>query len=770
MRQLMVYFALLCFLSTSTVVFAQDDQAAPSLEEIFVTAQKRVETQQEVSAAFSVFNELSLEKTGWSDIRDMVNIIPSMEVIGTTKSRTSIYIRGIGTNKYDIGTEGSIGVFLDGVYLPRFSSVMQNLVDIERVEILRGPQGTLYGRNTIGGAISVYTTEPSETFTGKVITGVANEDSFDASVVLSGPVVPDKLLGYVALTTREEGGFRKDAITGDEDDFAYTSVRTKLRFLASDELTLDLIADFTDEEADAFLGEPIFDPNDASLFALSPLISAVEIAEYKARESADMFENEQTLPGSTDIKANQFAFITKREGEDLTADITLAYRDEEADELADTDRYPYDVYVQDAEQESQTTSLEFKLSSEYGGAYSMDDKLEWLGGFFLYEDDAKRTDAVTYGADSFFSGLNYLSDPTNLVPNTVIPFCVLLAPDVPCIPGGLFGLAPYPTSTTVDLQTSSWAVFGQVTYALTEELSLTLGLRHSQDTKEFDYISVAPFTPGFIAQNFDFDDEIDFESTDPKVVMEWTPALENEMMFYLSYQQGYKSGGIQFITADETLARQSFDKETLKATEAGVKSRWLDQRVQVNASVYHYDYADQQIDGLFDGVLVTSNAGESVMGGFELDLMFQASSNLLLQASYSYLKAEFEDYVEASTNTDFSGRTLPASPENSIWLSAEYTHEAYQGWEGSARLDFSWQDDQTFTPNGTLVQESYEIVNVGYTLTSPDEMWMVRIYCGNCTDQEYFTSSIPLSSTLHEVASTGDLRRYGVSMTYRFGE
>ncbi|ARN74280.1 TonB-dependent receptor [Oceanicoccus sagamiensis] len=729
-----------------------------------MTAQKRVETQQEISAAFSVFSGDTLEKTGWTDVSDMATTVTSMEVVGTTKSRTNVYIRGIGTNKYDIGTEGSIGVFLDGVYVPRFSSVMQNLIDIERIEVLRGPQGTLYGRNTIGGAISVYTAEPSEEFTGKFIAGVANEDSYDANAVLSGPLIKDQLLGYIALSTREIGGFREDSISGKEDDFSATSIRTKLRYIATDELTMDLMADYSDEEGDAFLGEPIFDPNDPSLFALSPLISPADIAAYKERESQDMFENEQTIPGATDIEATQIAWVTNWAGEDLSADAVLAYRDEEAEELADTDRYPYDVYIQDSLQESQTTSLEFKLSSEYGGAYSMDDKVEWLTGFFLYEDDADRTDAVTFGPDSIFSGLNLLSQ----IPGICTP-TPMLPTDIPCVPGGLFGLAPYPTSTTVDLQTSSWAVFGQATYAINEQLSLTLGIRHSEDTKEFTYENTAPLTPGFIAQNFSFDDEIDFESTDPKVVLEWAPESQEDMMLYISYQQGYKSGGIQFITSDEALAQQSFDKETLVATEAGLKSRWLDQRLQVNASVFHYDYEDQQIDGLFDGVLVTSNAGESTIDGLEVDVQYQAGANLLLQASYSYLDAVFEEYIEASTGTDYSGRTLPASPENSVWLSAEYTHESFRGWEGSLRADYSWRDDQTFTPNGTLVQEDYAIVNIGYTSISPDEVWKVRVYCSNCTDEEYFTASIPLSGTLHEVASTGDLRRYGLSVTYQFG-
>lgn len=785
------FFILLITFALPTM--GQEDSYTPALEEVFVTAQKRVETQQEVSAAFSVFSTDLIEKSGWTDVTDMASTVTSLEIIGTTKSRTNVFIRGIGTNKYDIGTEGSVGVFLDGVYVPRFSSVMQNLVDIERIEVLRGPQGTLYGRNTIGGAISVFTAEPSYSYNGKIIAGLGNEDSYDLTAIVTGPLVEDKVLGYLSATTKEQGGFREEVISGKEDDLEAEAIRAKLTFLINDELTFKVFADYSNEETDAYIGEPIFDPTaptdplNTTIFAISPLIDATrqaELLDYVAREEADIFKAEHTDPGFTDVEATQIAFLTTWETEDLTMDTTIAYRDETVEEFGDTSRVIYDIYSQDVDQESETLSFEFKVSSEYGGAYSMDDKLEWLAGFFLFEDDAERTDRVIFGEDSVFSGLNTISlTPGFCTPLAAItgdPSEILCATDVGAFQG-LWGPAPYDTGATVDLETSSWAIFGQATYYITDLLSLTFGIRHSEDTKEFTYSNDAPQFPAFLdniatpdvneSQTFTFDDELEFKSTDPKIVLEYTPDTDNDIMYYIGYQEGYKSGGIQFVTSSETLARQSFDKETLVSWEGGIKSRWMDQRLQVNGAVYKYEYEDQQIDGLFNGVLVTSNAGESEIEGIEVDVEYQATSALRLSGSYSYLDAKFKEYFEVSTNTDFSGQTLPVSPKNSFWIAAEHNHDALiDGWQGSARIDYSWRDEQTFAPSSSVLQKNYELVNIGYTLTSPKEDWKVRLFCSNCTDSEFYVSAIPLSSTQHEIAYTGDLRRYGVSVTYSFGE
>ena len=251
-----------------------------ALEEIIVQAQKRTETQQEVPASFNVYNEASLESAGWDNITDLANLVPSIEVIGVTKTRTTLFIRSIGTNKFDIGTEGSVGVFVDGIYVPRFSSLMQDIFNIERVEVLKGPQGTLYGRNTIGGAISLYSKEPEYAVEKKLILEVGSEGSNNVGATIAG-ALNDQWYGSAGISRRERGGYREDLVSGKRDDEEVGSARVKLVYMPTDSIETTFSAYYSDQYTDACLGEPISPTGE--VFSISPiLVSQAQIDAVKA--------------------------------------------------------------------------------------------------------------------------------------------------------------------------------------------------------------------------------------------------------------------------------------------------------------------------------------------------------------------------------------------------------------------------------------------------------------------------------------------------------
>ena len=732
--------ALLC--STMSLVTGIAHANSTAIEEVIVTAQKRTETQQDVAASFNVYSESSIENAGWGDVEDVAQQIPSLELIGNSKTRTSVYIRSIGTNKYDIGTEGSIGVFVDGIYIPRFSSLMQNLLDLERVEVLRGPQGTLYGRNTIGGAISLYTKPAEYQWTRTLEGGVGEDNSHHASFKISGPI-NDELLAYVGITTREDAGHREELLTGKTNSEELTAGRLKLTWMPSDQWETQFTADYSSQKENAVLSEYI--SSIGNVFALSPLIPEAVAQQVLEQEAEDDLTGRLNDPGGTDLAALASNVLVRWTNDDLIFESITGFRDEELTEDVDNDSLPFDILSQSSDQRSETISQEFKLTSEEGGAYSMDYKAEWLVGVFLYQDKAEREDVAPLGVDS---AANVLSLP----------------------PLNIDG--PYPLGFDVDLETRSWAAFAEMGYYLTDEWSVTVGVRYSKDKKDFTYTAFTDPNQAFIfpLDNFQFDDSLEFESTDPKLVVQWEPEAYPDFNAYLSYTQGYKSGGIQFIARRQEVAEQSFDKEVLRATEMGFKSRWLNHSLQVNGSIYHYDYQDQQIDGfvlLGDASMnITENAGASTIKGAELDVIYKPLPDLMLQMSYAYMDAYFDEFNQPGGG-DLSGNRLPSSPKHAAWVSAEYNHWFASNWELSTRMDYSWRDDQVFAASGFFEQPAYGLLNLGVWLTNPEDTLTARVFCGNCSNKTYATNIYQLTPT-DGWRSTGSRRTYGISVTYDF--
>lgn len=713
-----------------------------AIEEVVVTAQKRTETQQDVAASFNVYSESSIENAGWSDVQDVAQQIPSLELIGNAKTRTSVFIRSIGTNKYDIGTEGSIGVFVDGIYIPRFSSLMQNLLDLERVEILRGPQGTLYGRNTIGGAISLYTKPAEYDWIRTVEAGLGQDDSYHTSFKVSGPLT-DELLMYAGITRSEDAGHREELNTGEANDEEVTAGRVKFTWMPNDNWEAQFTADYSSQKENAVLSE-YFTRNN-TVFALSPFIPpAVEQAALDA-EAEDDLTSRLNDPGGTDLDALAANILVKWANDDLIFESITGFRDESLSESIDNDSTEFNVLFQESDQQSETLSQEFKLTSEEGGAYSMDYKLEWLVGVFLYQDKAQREDISSLGTDSVAAVLSL--PPLNIN-------------------------GPYPLGFDVDLETRSWAVFAEAGYYFTDEWSVTTGIRFSKDTKEFTYTAFTDPAQAFVfpLDNFQFDDRLEFESTDPKVVVQWEPEAYPDFNAYLSYSQGYKSGGIQFIARRQEVADDSFDKEILKATELGFKSRWLNHSLQVNGSIYHYDYQDQQIDGLVllgdATMIITENAGASTINGVEVDVIYKPLPQMMLQMSYAYMDAYFDEYDQPGGG-DLSGNRLPSSPKHAAWISAEYNHWLKNDWELSSRMDYSWRDEQVFAAAGFFDQEAYGLLNVGLWLKNPQDTLTARLFCANCSDKTYSTNIYQLTPT-EGYQSTGPGRTYGMSVKYNF--
>jgi iron complex outermembrane receptor protein len=738
--------ALTTFAGISTI------QAAPVLEEIIVQAQKRAQNLQEVPTAISAFSAQDIEEAGFRNVDDLQTAVPSLVIGGDGSTRPFIYIRGVGSRKFDIGADGSVGVFIDEVYTARYNSIMSGIVDLERIEVLKGPQGTLYGRNTIGGAISMFTPKPTDEFSARIKAGVGNEGYYQIGGNVSGPL-GEKLTGRLTFNTTDDDGVMSDTISGRDDGREMNTIRLDLSASPTDRLDVRFSAQYNDMSQDASLSRPVANQFPASspfaglTFGINPVPGVVEAAREELATSGDNpFSNAANTPGGVDNDNSQISLRIKYSAEsfDITSitsrtDDDLVLREDfDATSFAALDTF----YFVNSEQYSQ----EFRFTSTGEG------RLSWVAGVYYFHDDGDLLQEFVFpsGGESILGPDGFLAVR-------------------------IFGPAGLPvdsndSSSGISLETDAFGVYGHAMYAVTDKLNLTAGLRYSDDEKSYSY-SLTTNTPGFpiVPVAGGFDETLTFDSLDPVVTLDYE--FSENIMGYITYSTGYKSGGPQFATFSLELARGGFDQEELETIEAGLKSRFMNERIQLNAALYRYDYTDQQVQSIIilngGAQGFTSNAGESQMTGFEVDVVALLTDNLALDFSYNYLDAVFDrfDHPEG----DRSGNRMEFAPKNALTFGLSYLMNIGEQGALNLRANYSWKNDYFIdsSNNPLTLQDAYGVVNLA-AIWEINEDLRLRAFCDNCNDEEYFTQT-----TLFPGANGGRYkyatpRRYGLEVVYNF--
>lgn len=731
----------------SATAFAQDDIGV-SLEEIVVTAQKRSENLQEVPAVVSAFSGDFVENAGWHAVDKLENAVPSVVFDGPSRSRPWISIRGIGSSRFDLGSEQSVGVFVDDVYQTRASSVLSSLVDVERIEILRGPQGTLYGRNTIGGAINIISRKPTNETEGRVSAGFGNDGTYSVGGMLSGALAEDKVLARVSAAYSDYEGGMFDTNAGTDNGEEETALKATFVVIPNDAHTLTLNASYTRAESDLFFASAYFVSGPipfASPFTVAAQPGVIAEANSDRRSAAlNASETSGEFRENTSLSAK---FEGGYDNVDLTWIASATWDDTGAG--GDFDGHSLDVLRQYADQSSFQHTQEVRLSSVPGGALTFGDKLEWLLGAYYFHEDGSRRDRYWGGKDSVFSLLDTMLN------------------------GAAPGSEPF-TTYDVDLQTESFAFFGQGTWALTEKAGLTVGLRYTHDKKSFVYdaSASAPNIPPVYAP-FTIEDAPVFSSVDPRITLDYQ--LTDDALVYATYTQGFKSGGVQYAVGDPVAAAQYFEPEHLSMVEVGLKSRLLDNRLQLNAAAYHYDFKDQQLLSLavINGTptAVTQNAGRSKYFGFELDSIAAITPDFTLTANYAFTDAAFDEFLSPVMG-DLSGNRVPRAPKHAFTLGANYLMSLSDDATIEWRAEYAWKDDYFLevTNHPVSVQEDTGVLNVSATVALVDEKLKLRFYCDNCTNELLVTQGqLQRSGEGTQVNFSYDLpRRYGVSLSYSF--
>lgn len=735
-------------------VFAADAvqaQTVPAetagIEEIVVTAQRREQNLQDVPIAITALTSERLQEAAIRDPRDLARLVPSLSMqAGTAASTTALFIRGVGIGDFNSNTTGAVGVYVDDVFIGANAGKLFNVFDSDGIEVLKGPQGTLFGRNTTAGAIRFSSRMPSDSFTadGSLLYGRFNEVRLEGGV--GGPLVNDLLKVRVAGVYHQSDGSTFNRVTGNRvNNIDLWAGRAIFDFTPSDAALLRLSVHGGRTSGGArqfqhrgqgfdFLGNPSFLPDGTLADGLSYADNDGDVYtgdyDVEGRERIGTFGT--SLTGRFDIGQLQLTSISAYEKVNRTT-------------LEDTDASPNQIVTAYYEDSPRQFSQELRLQS------TGENSLNWIVGGFYFHDRLK--------TDSAFDLLRSLRDPT--------------APLEGFDPANSIGLLRYFYTQT----TNSFALFGQGDYRLADRLTLTMGLRYSQDRIRMDYNSLFDAL-GTIVPSKNYSDVVvpalDFDDTRSFKDLSWRLALNykiDDALFYASASKGYNSGG--FAGGASTDARQlsPFGSEQLYAYEIGLKSDLFDRRLRFNTSAFYYDYRDLQVF-VFDlsGLLPVQrklNAGNARILGLEAEVTAKPTPNLELFSAITLMDTQYKDFP-ALGGVSYSGNRLVNAPSFTGVAGARLTLPMVNGSEIRANIDGSWTSSIFLFPDnsqGSKV-DSYGLLNGRLAWVAPDDRFQVAVWGRNLTGATYVSSFAPVIT--QDQLNYNEPRTFGVEFSAHF--
>lgn len=680
------------------------------LEEIIVTAQKRAENIQDVPISATAFTQAQRELWGARNVRDLQFAVPNMTFSGNeTSGTTRIVMRGIATERRNIGFNSGVGMYVDGVFQGPISAYNQDLIDIETMEILRGPQGTLFGRNTLAGAINITTQKPDlQELQGFVRAGYGNYDRVEASGTVSLPIITDKLAAKFGVSFVDTEGYVKnlynDSRLGSEDEISF---RGQIRLKPTESLTFDLSVDAAYERREGYNGHLVAGTG------ADPLGIGTE-SPYEVYYDIDNQEN-RDIEGASFTANYEFS-----DGYSLTS--ITAYRQVKNDEFVEGDRAPIDsAIVHFIDEESQFTQ-EIRVASPSSN------RLKWVAGFYYLQSEDKTDRLLELNPPN--------PDDTRIV--------------------------------IASIDTFDYAFFGNAEYQITDRLSIFGGLRFSWVEKDLDFLQdtsevtslpdIGPITSTYSENNLAPTVGINFK-------------LDDDMLTYLKFSRGFKSGGynVDFVSSFDDVA---FKSEKVSAYEAGFKGMFLDNRLRINMAAFYMDYTDQQVS-IFLGNLLgfrVRNAGKSEIYGLEIDMEARPTEQLSLSGGFGYVHAQYTDFQNATSGgADYTGNRMQHAPKTTANFAATYTVPV--GFADLVlRGEFVHRGNQYINANNLPINllASKNRLNGRIGLSDPDGAWDVFVWGKNLTNEKdvnFRFSSGALGGIVEQVDPP---RMYGITATYRY--
>lgn len=705
---------------------AKSDRAGSNV--IVVTAQKREQNLQEVAVTITAFSGDELRELGATDSTALAEFVPNLEIgdpVGAG-SQPAIFIRGVGLNDFNTNNAGPNGVYVDEVYISAPSSQAFQLFDVERVEVLRGPQGTLYGRNTTGGAINFVTRRPSDVLEGNVNVTYGSFNTFTADGGIGGPL-NDSVRLRASGQIKASDGYVDNLTTGNTLNGS-TSFAGRLLLdidLSPDaELRLNVHGGELDAEVPQYRSQGLIDPATETPCGPGDILAGICGDAFAYISPADFRDgnfnregdlNATTWGGSATLNWDVGAF-------DIVSITAFEYLDRLQEE--ESDASPNQLLEVDFGVKSQTFTQELRLVGE-------GPRLNWLAGAYYLWEDLDQDQSV-----DLFRSLRPLAE----------------AADPEAFPGGFDPMgvtneAPiFFANTRSNQGTESFAIYGQVEYELTDQLAATLGGRFTTESR--DFTSALNFIePGFTVPIFTFAGDISEDDFSWRFALDYQAT--DDLLLYASYSTGFKSGGFNGGPVVDPVALEPFDSEKLAAYEIGFKSQFADRRATLNAAAFYYDYSDLQVFTLINSgglpLPVLDNAADATIWGFEAELALEPVDNLNINASMGYLNTKLEDFV-TGTGADFSGNRLALAPEVSASARIAYDYDVGSGLIRT-QLNASWRSSVFFsTENNPLIsQGDYALVGARIKYVSPDAGWHVAVFGENLTDHDYLSYATDFS-------------------------
>lgn len=762
---------LLSIVSPVGVTYAADREGF-ALEEIVVTARKREESLQKTPISLAAFtaNDLKIRQIRTTD--QLTQVTPNLQFSSQAPSSGSnassqIFIRGIGQTEFLPSTDPGVGLYIDGVYMARSVGGTLDFADIQRIEILRGPQGTLFGRNTIGGAISIHTTMPAENFGGDITVTGGSDNRIEALLNVDIPI-SEKLLTRFSIGKRNRDGYVIRTIDGkdlgDDDTFGLNATAV---LQASENLELILRFDYNKENEN---GAPqVFNSITTSgLFARVGSAAAgcsapgTEIDELNC---ANNFQNigpyatNGTFPVISTLEGWGTSLTATYDAGSVTIKSITAYRDMEWLASRDADNTPVVVLHTRNDDTQKQFSQEFQLSGS-----SFNDKLQWMVGAYYFEETA---------TDDYF---------------VEIPF------------------GEFNTGGEIDNDTK--AVFAQATYDVTDKLSVTVGLRYTDENKAFlpiqsalttylfpiafsetngaglyvhpvtgelfptvagGTVAVVPAGTVFFAREL-VKSNVSDATPMANIAYQWT----DDVMTYFNYAEGFKSGGFNARNVKPGATPRLFAPEFATTYEVGFKATLLDGTLRLNGAAFRTDYRDLQFIIREDFAPIVFNAGKAVIKGFELEWTFVPVDNVHIVGGVGYTNGE---YKELSDELIANGgvaleNAMPHAPDWSANFGGAYEFDLGDNGTLTPRIDWSYHSKVYFNANNTeaIAQDGYSIFNAAVSWRSPDDNWQVTAAVSNLGDKLYRLSG---NSSLEASASYAEStyarpREWSLTVNYNF--
>jgi iron complex outermembrane receptor protein len=705
-----------------------------TLEEVVVTATKVAQDIGSTPAAITAITADALGPGGIREVRDLAVSVPNLSV-GDQFGVNRTFIRGIGMTSIDLGADGAVAFLQDGAMIPRPSHQLAGFYDLERVEVLRGPQGTLYGRGATAGVVNMVTKKPTEDLDGYLNYTLGNYSATTVEGALGGPIAGEKVMGRISGKADKRDGYGRNLTTGKAVDNrdAY-AVRGSLRFTPSDTLDVVLMADYFKED----------DYNYAFHFFGTTVVPEDQLAHnlLGGRTIFDYYADRGRAVDQRNIVSDQDP-INERDGTAVSAIIDwgfadgwnlksiTAWRDFSRflrDDLdgSDVDMFGQNNYIEDSESWSQ----DFTVSGTAAN-------IEWL------------------------MGANYFSEKMHgevKVPLTNLGLVFGL-------PADFFNDGNYWQNGDVDVE--AYGVFLQGRYSFTDAWALTLGARYNYEKRE----GTGSFIFDALGVNVPTDREKSWNKVTPKVLLEYKTG--NDGLAYLQFTQGFKSGVINIGSLNEVI-----DPEYVDAYEVGYKMPFAGDRASLRAAAFYYDYTDLQVGFVNEqSVVETVNAASAEIMGVEAELFARITEGLSGELSATWLDATYTEFVTGDyrqnfDQVDLSGNYLQNAPKYTVRGALDYRRPVTATGSFVGRIEASYQDKVYFTEfnNSDAEQDAYGLLNLLAGYEGGDGKWSVTGWVRNATDEFIYSNNI-ITAPLYGSVRVGSLlppRTYGLTLSLNF--